>query len=448
MKILFVHYDNGGAQNPIPMGPCYVAGYLKEHGYEDITYYSQDVYHFSEHHLTEYLNTHHFDVLGLGFVAGYYQYDKILRICEAINRSKDRPFVVLGGYGPSPVPDFFLEKTGADLVICGEGEVGMLELVKKASKGQLYYLPIVEFKPIKDLDTIPFPYYDPLPMEYYLNQKPFANMRATDRFLPMITSRGCPYSCNFCQKQTHNIRFRSAQNVAEELGKYVSDYGVNFVQFWDELFVISEKRTYALTRAIMPFDIHYWCTARVNTVNKDILAMLKESGCVYIDYGIEQFDNVALRAMNKKQTEEQILNAIKLTQEAGIKIGFNIIFGNLGDTKESLRKSVNLLSEYNDYGQLRTIRPVTPYPGSPLYDIALEKGLLTGPEDFYNKHKNVELLTCNFTDMTDDEVHELLWQANYDIIEEYYDYLKTDMQIDFAKVYYDRELSFRGARHR
>ncbi|KKM21715.1 hypothetical protein LCGC14_1632670, partial [marine sediment metagenome] len=408
MKILFVMYDNGGAQNPIPMGPCYVAGYLKDHGYDDITYYSQDIYHYTEHHLTDYLDTHHYDVLGLGFTAGYYQYAKILRICEAINRSKDKPFLVLGGYGPSPLPEFFLEKTEADAVVVGEGEEALLSIVRSLGRG------VVEGLPIKDLDSIPFPYYDPLPMEYYLNQKPFGNMSPTDRTLPMITSRGCPYSCNFCQKQTHNIRYRSAQNVAEELGKYTKDYGVSFSQFWDELFVSSENRTYALTQAISPFNIHYWCTARVNTVNKDILAMLKESGCVYIDYGIEQFDDAALEAMNKKQTEEQIINAIKMTQEAGIKIGFNIIWGNIGDTRESLHKSMNLLSEYNDYGQLRTIRPVTPYPGSPLYDLAIERGLLTGPEDFYQKHRNVELLTCNFTDIPDDEFHECLYYANYE----------------------------------
>ncbi len=447
MRILFVNYDNGGAQNPIPMGPCYVAGYLKAHGYDDITYYSQDVYHYSEHHLTEYLDTNHFDVLGLGFVAGYYQYSKILNICEAINQSKDRPYVVLGGYGPSPVPEFFLEKTGADCVIVGEGECSLLATVESLATGWGLHT-VVRGEPLRDLDTIPFPLYDLLPMEYYLNQKPFLNMFPTDRFLPMITSRGCPYSCNFCQKQTHNIRYRSAQNVAEELGKYVVDYGVSFIQFWDELFVSSEKRTYALTRAIMPFDIHYWCTARVNIVNRDILAMLKESGCVYIDYGIEQFDNDALQAMNKKQTEEQIINAIELTQEAGIKIGFNIIFGNIGDTRESLRKSLNLLTEYNDYGQLRTIRPVTPYPGSPLYDVAIERGLLTGPEDFYQKHRNVELLTCNFTDIPDDEFHWWLQNANFDIIEQYFDRLKSDMQTDFAKVYQNKELSFRGARHR
>ena len=132
MKILFVNYDNGGAQNPIPMGPCYVAGYLREHGYEDITYYSQDIYHFSEHHLTDYLDNNHFDVLGLGFTAGYYQYDKVSRISEAINRSKDRPFFVLGGYGPSPLPDFFLEKTGADAVVVGEGERAMLSIASSA----------------------------------------------------------------------------------------------------------------------------------------------------------------------------------------------------------------------------------------------------------------------------------------------------------------------------
>ncbi len=439
MKILFVIYDNEGAQNPIPMGSAYVAGYLKKHGY-DVSYYSQDVYHYPEEHLTDYLNHNHFDVVGLGFCAGYFQYRKILKICEAINKSKDRPFLVLGGHGPSPVPEFFMEKTGADAVVIGEGESPMLGIVSDLKYGGIIG------EPIQDLDSIPWPYYDTLPMEYYLNGKWFT-MKPTDRFLPMITSRGCPYSCNFCQRLEKGIRFRSPESVTEELGHYVRDYGVKFIQFWDELFVASEKRVHELTEAIKPMGINYWCTSRVNIVTRDILRMLKESGCVYIDYGIEQFDDYALMAMNKRQTEEQILKAIEMTQDEGIKIGFNIIWGNLGDSEISLRKSLDLLKKYNDYGQLRTIRPVTPYPGSPLYRLAVEKGLLTGPEDFYDKHKNVELMTCNFTNIPDEKCTQLLWEANWEIINDYYDHLKGDMIQKFHGVYFDKELAFRGARH-
>jgi len=125
----------------------------------------------------------------------------------------------------------------------------------------------------------------------------------------------------------------------------------------------------------------------------------------------------------------------------------NIIFGNVGDTRESLRKSLNLLKDYNDYGQLRAIRPVTPYPGSPLYYEAIKRGLLSGPEDFYAKHKNVELLTVNFTDIPDEEFHRLMHEANKEIITDYYEHLKGRVIDNFRRVYFDRDYNFRGARH-
>ncbi|MBA4349521.1 MAG: B12-binding domain-containing radical SAM protein [Thermodesulfovibrio sp.] len=461
MKILFIMYDNEGAQNPIPMGTCYVAGYLLKNGIEDIHYYSQDIYHYPEEHLTEYISQNKFDVIGLGFTAGYFQYGKVKNICKAISEAKNKPFLVLGGHGPTPLPEFFMKVMGADAVVMGEGERPFLNLIKALENktplcdvkgiafrdGEKYIVNERELA-IKDLDSIPNPYYAPLPIEYYVNAKVF-QMKPTDRMINMITSRGCNYHCNFCQRLEKSIRFRSVENIIDELKKYITDYRINFVVFWDELFMFSEKRVAELTEGILKANIkiNYWCTGRLNIVNQRILRMLKESGCAYIDYGIEQFDNVALQKMNKKQTEEQIVRGIELTKKEGILVGFNIIFGNLGDNRDTLKKSVDLLKKYNDYGQLRVIRPVTPYPGSPLYDYAIEKGLLTGPEDFYNKHKNVEILTANFTDIPDDEFHKLMFEANRNIIKDYYNHLIDETTNKFYDSYFKGDVSFRGGRH-
>lgn len=302
--------------------------------------------------------------------------------------------------------------------------------------------------PIKDLDSIPYPYYDGLPMEYYVNAKVF-KMKPTDRVMWMITSRGCNYKCNFCQRLEKGIRFRSVESVIDELKKYIRDHRTTFVVFWDELFMFSEERVNEIAEGILKenIKINYWCTGRLNIVNRSILKMLKESGCTYIDYGIEQFDDFALRKMKKVQTEEDIIKGVELTKEHGIRIGFNIIFGNVGDTKESLAKSMALLKKYNDYGQIRVIRPVTPYPGSQLYDTAIKRGLLSGPEDFYNKHKNVELLTVNFTDIPESEFYQLMFDANKEVICDYYDHLKEEAIRSFERVYFEGDTGFRGARH-
>ncbi|MDD5015774.1 MAG: cobalamin-dependent protein, partial [Atribacterota bacterium] len=244
MKILFIMYDNEGAQNSIPLGSCYVAAYLKKNGIEDIHYYSQDIYHYPEEHLTEYISKNNFDIIGLGFTAGYFQHRKIINICNAINKAKNRPFIVLGGHGPTPVPGYYLKVTGADAAVIGEGELPFLNLVRALeSKTSLYNIKGIAFRdgdrcivnereiPIKDLNSIPYPYYDPLPMEYYVNAKVF-KMQPTDRMIYMITSRGCNYRCNFCQRLEEGIRFRSVNNIIDELKKYIRDYRINFVVFW------------------------------------------------------------------------------------------------------------------------------------------------------------------------------------------------------------------------
>ena len=461
MRILFVIYDNESARNMIPLGSLYVAGYLKKHGYEDIEFYSQDIYHYPENHLTEYLSKNKFDVIGIGFVAGYFQHKKILSICNAINVSKNRPFVVLGGHGPTPIPEFYIKATGADAVVMGEGEIPFLNLVKALERGApLDGVKGIAFRkgndvvvneresPIKDLESIPMPYYDPLPIEYYVNAKLF-QMKPTDRMISMLTGRGCNYECNFCQRLEKGIRLRPIGAVVEEIKKYIHDYRISFIVFWDELFMISEKRVMDFAEAVLKenIKINYWCTGRLNVVNEKIAKAMKRSGCKYIDYGIEQFDNDALKAMNKRLTEEEIVRGIQITQKEGIYVAFNIIFGNIGDNSKTLQKSLSLLRKYNDYGQLRTIRPVTPYPGSALYYEAIKRGLLTGPEDFYRRHRNVELLTVNFSDMPDDEFHKLLYNANKEIIEDYFDHNKKATIDDFKKVYFEKDFSFRGARH-
>ena len=443
------------------MGACYVAAFLKKQGYTDIQYYSQDIYHYPEKHLTEFLSMNKFDLVSIGFVAGYYQNQKIIKICDAIKKAKNRPFIVLAGHGPTPVPDFYLKVTGADAVLIGEGESPMLNLIKALENN----IPLSEVKgiayrdgqnvtvnerekPISKLDTIPFPDYDSLPMEYYLNTK-FLQMKPTDRQIAMISSRGCTYHCNFCQRLEKGLRFRSIPNVIEEIKKYIQNYHVSYIMFFDEFFMFSEKRVKQFTDAILDenIKINYFCTGRLDTVNENILQMLKESGCASIDYGIEQFDNYALQKMNKQLTEESIVKGIELTKNAGINIAFNIIFGNIGDTRESLKKSTNFLKKYNDFSQLRTIRPVTPYPGSPLYDYSIQKGLLKSPEDFYEKHTNLELLTVNFTDIPDSEFHQLMYESNKEIIEDYYEHFKAEKISDFYNVYFNKTLDFRGSRH-
>ncbi len=461
MRILLVVYDNDSYISYFPVGTAYIASVLRKEGYE-VEIYNQDVHHYPEEHLTDYLNNNKFDIIGLGVIAGYYQYRKLLKISKAINASKNKPeYYILGGHGPSPEPEYFLKKTEADIAVIGEGEETIVDLLNAISnkkpfnriKGIAYrngnQVILNDSRPlIHDIDTIPWPAYDMFPIECYrLLRDPHSTNK--DFFMPVISSRGCTFKCNFCYRMDKGYRARSPEAIIEELKYLHKDYNINYIEFADELLMSSSVRVVELCEAIMKSKLKFkwFCSGRLNYATLDILSLMKDAGCVFINYGIESLDDAALKNMNKALTTKQIISGIETTLKAGISPGYNIIFGNIGENKEILQKDVAFLLKYDDGAQLRTIRPVTPYPGCPLYYHAIEKGLLRDVEDFYEKkHINSDLLSVNFTEMSDDEFHEALWEANMILIDNYYKNQKAKIVNQAQKLYRERDTTFRGFR--
>lgn len=431
-----------------------------KHGHE-VDIYSQDVHHWPDEHLTSFLDNNEYDVVGLSFIAGYYQYRKAIKISEAINRSKHRPFYILGGHGPCPEPEFFLRKTGADAIVMGEGEETIIDLLAALSdkrslstvRGISYQegdrCVVNERRPlISDIDTIPRPLYEKFPMWYYrLIRQP--NCSITDFCFPMLTGRGCTFNCNFCYRMDKGFRPRSNESIIEEAELLKKDYGITYISFNDELLMVSKERVISLCEDFIKHNLNvkWYCNGRLNYAYPEVLDLMKKAGCVFINYGIESYDDTALKNMNKALTTKRIKEGIEATLEAGISPGFNIIFGNIGEDLEVLKKDVDFLLKYDDGAQMRTIRPVTPYPGSPLYYLALEKGLLKDCEDFYeNKHLNSDLLAVNFTDMTDDDLHASLNWANGILVENYFDKKKQSYKDQMRTLYAKKDLGFRGFR--
>jgi radical SAM superfamily enzyme YgiQ (UPF0313 family) len=460
MKILFVAYDNDSYISVFPLGIAYLASVCRNAGHE-ARIYNQDVYHWPESHLLDLLNNEHFDVIGIGVVAGYYQYRKLLKLSDAINKAKDRPFYIIGGHGPSPEPEFFLRKTGADAVVIGEGEVTILELIEALENrrelssvdgiaflknGKCFQTPKRAL--IQNIDDIPFPAWDLFPMDHYALLRE-ANIKKSQRCMLVLSGRGCTFRCNFCYRMMEGYRARSPESIIEEIRILQRDYAVSYIDFQDELLMGSTRRTAELCESFINSNLKFrwFCNGRLNYAKPDVLRLMKKAGCVFINYGIESLDEKALRAMNKALTVNQIISGIENTLAAGISPGLNIIFGNIGETEESLRSDVDFLLKYDDHAQMRTIRPVTPYPGTPLYHYAIEKGLLRDCEDFYeNKHVNSDLLSVNFTNLSNDQVHTLLYEANKRLIERYYcDQLNKDVE-SARKLYQEHDVSFRGFR--
>lgn len=460
MRILLVVYDNASYIHWFPQGMAYIAAVLQKEGY-GIEIYNQDLHHYPDEHLTEYLNKNKFDVVGVSVIGGYYQYRKLLKISDAINVSINRPFYVIGGHGPSPEPEYFLKKTKADAIVIGEGEETIVELLEhigkheplKNVKGIAFSegdkVVINERHPlIKDIDSLPFPAYDLFPVEHYrLLRMPHTTH--TDFAMPILSGRGCTFLCTFCYRMDTGFRPRSNEAIIEEIKLLKRNFGITYIAFGDELLMSSIKRTVSLCEDFIKanLNVRWDCNGRLNYATPDVLKLMKEAGCVFINYGIEAMDNQVLKNMKKGLTIKQVIKGIENTLALGISPGFNIIFGNVGDNKETLDKGVEFLLKYDDGAQMRTIRPVTPYPGSPLYDYAIEKGLLKDCEDFYeNKHVNSDLLAVNFTDMTDDEFHQSLADANERLVDSYFKNKRNSYAKQIKKLYLDKDRNFRGFR--
>lgn len=465
-KVLFIIHDVYQEDNHFPLGVGYMAAILKRNNV-DVKVYCQDIFHYTNKELSEFLQKNEFDLIGVGFLAARFK-ETIIDLCNTINRYKKKTWLVLGGHGSTPIPEYILEKTKADIVVMGEAEETIVELLKcKVDRGDLSKIKSIAYrddeiitvnerrKPIRNLDSIPFPEWSLFPMERYTTcLQPF-NALKEDRVLGILTMRGCINKCNFCYRMERGIRFRSIENVVEEMKILKEKYGVNYFLTYDELFVCSKKRIFELRDALerSRLKIKFSCNARVDIFDEELVRCLKECGCQFLNFGMESSDQQVLNLMNKKTTVEQNIRAATLSKEAGIGLGLNFIWGNKGDTEESLKNNVKLIKKYNTYDQLRTIRPVTPYPGSDLYYEAIERSLLSGPEDFFNKFKNSDLLTANFTEIPTDKFYKLLFEANKELIIDHYLHTTKDMNAanrlikDFYDLYFRGKVTFRGARH-
>ena len=462
MRVLFVSKDTDQYTNWFPQGIAYLAAVLEKEGHE-VEIYTQDIHHYPDEHLTQYLNKNYYDVVGVGSIGGYYQYRKLLKISSAINNSRKRPFFMIGGHCSSPDPEYFLKKTKADVAILGEGEATIVEVLdtlsnKKALtniKGIAFrdneQIIINEDRPlIQDIDTIPFPAYHLFPMKFYrLLRMP--HIKKSDFVLPLLSGRGCTFKCTFCYRMDEGFRRRSNGAIIDEIKLLKSDYDVNYICFSDELLMSSKERIISLCEDFVKYDlgVKWFCNGRLNYAKPDILKLMKKAGCSFINYGIEAMDNNVLKNMKKGLTTQQVIKGVEATLEVGISPGLNILFGNVGDNMDSLNKGVDFLLKYDDGAELRTIKPVTPYPGSPLYYTAIDNGHIKDCEDFYeNKHLNSDLLTVNFTELSDDAFHKCLFEANSRLIKNYYNNQLSHVLDSAKELYLNNDASFRGFRQR
>ncbi len=458
MQVLIIIHDVYQEFNHFPLGAGYIAAVLEREGIS-AEVYCMDVFHYTNEELKEKLKANQYDIIGMGFMAARFT-ETVLPLSRIINKHKKSARFILGGAGASATPEYILRKTGADIIAIGESEYTIVDLIKgkdlHSINGIAYRqgdeIRIMPRRSRVGLNSLPLPAWRLFPMKEYIDNFKAPGMTDSDKMLSIVTSRGCVNRCNFCYRMESGIRVRCIQSVIDEIKMAVMLYGITYFFIVDELFVVNEKRVLDFERLLKENDlkIKYTVEARVDIFNRAIVESLKRSGCTYVNIGFESGSQKVLDEIGKNTTVQQNIRAMELCKDVGLPAGLNFIWGFENDTKESLFQNAELIKKYNQYQQLRTIRPVTPYPGSPLYYRAIELGLLGGAEDFYLKFRNSDLMTVNFTGIPDEACYDYLLQVNSELI---YDHYRNTGQGNagllvkqFSDLYSGRITNFRGAR--
>lgn len=329
--VLFVIHDVYQEDNQFSLNIGYLAAVLEQNKYS-VEIYCMDVYHYTNEELAKKLQDNEYEIIGLGFMAARFK-ETIIDLCKTINKYKKDARLILGGHGPSPIPDYILEKTKCDAVAVGESENTILEILK--DKKNKINKKIYRSEPVRDIDTIPHPAWHFFPMDIYTTNMKLPGMADSDRAFQLISSRGCINICTFCYRMEKGIRLRDISKVVEEMKILNNRYGVTTFQFQDELFLISKKRLKEFRDQLIKnnLKIKFTANARVDIFDEEIAQILKDIDCIVLNIGFESSSQEVLDYMKKNVKVEQNIETLKICKKIGLNSGLNFIWGFPPDTK-------------------------------------------------------------------------------------------------------------------
>ena len=406
MKVLFVNppqtaskYKFMGVIAP-PLGIAYMAGVLQENNIDvEILDASAEDMDFKD--VEKELLKRKPDLVALTALTP--TIGRALETAQVVKETLPDSIVVMGGYHPTFNFIETLEDENVDIVIRGEGEYIMLNLVQALeNQSSLHDVKGIVVNPeaplIQDLDELPFPALNLLPMKKYRLLDMDTHMTT------MITTRGCPMQCSFCSSAAMHgkkIRERSVENIVDEIEYLKTNYDIDTIAFMDDTFTLKKRKVMAICDEILKrnIEIMWGCTSRVDTLDEKLLKKMKEAGCITIFIGVESADQQQLDNMCKNTTIAKIENAFKIAHKLKIRTIASVALGMPGDTKEIMNKTVKFVHKLKPNYAIYSL--ATPYPGTRFYKEAFEKNLIKIKD--WSKYTLItpilETIDCSLNDM-------------------------------------------------
>ena len=384
MQVTLVNppYPPGAHQHPpfMPLGLGYLAAVLDKKGY-DVNVIDCQALHLTLSDVEKELGKRKPDIVGL--TSTTLTYKSALNIIKVAKDVLPDCLTIIGGSHATFWDEEALnECQQLDIIVRGEGETTLLEIVKKVENGKSFHdvvgttcrkgddvIKNPDRPHIEDLESLPYPAFHLWPIEHF---KKYGKI-----IFPVMTSRGCTFWCDFCSAVRmfgRKYRMRSPQKVVDELEFLYKKYGEDQYTFYDDAFTVDQSRTEEICNEILKrgLKIKWDCETRVDMVTKDLLQKMKDAGCIAVWFGVEAGSEQVIKAMGKGISLTQTFNAFKWANEVGLMTVASIILGFPGETRETAMESINLLKRIksDEIG----VYIATPYPGTPMYDYVKKMG--------------------------------------------------------------------------
>ncbi len=318
------------------------------------------------------------DVIGISFMtpnsaSAYY-------LAKHIKAETPTIPLIAGGFHPTLVPEEPLTKGNFDYVVRGEGEETIVELVTALQEqadcstiaGISYKMNerIVHTPPrpyIQDLNSLPFPAFHAV--------KNFDMQK--DASSGIITSRGCPFACNYCASNvmwSRKVRYRTPDNVIEEINARYERSGITNIRFHDDTFTLNRQYVEELCTKILALDftIQWMCDTRGDTLDLHLLKLMKQAGCSLINIGLESGSAKIQQQIKKNMNTKTVMQAVEFARKAGIRTLVYFMVGFPEETEEDIMESLDAMKKIRPDHVIWSI--LTPYPGTDVWDFGVAHG--------------------------------------------------------------------------
>lgn len=373
-----------------PLGLLYVATYAESLPGCRLRVLDCQAEHVSYKELTSIVQSFAPDVVGIQAMT--FTMIDVLKVAETVKFVAPSAIVVVGGPHPTIYPRETVNLAPVDAVVYGEGEFVFRAILEKIRE-PLDNIPSVMTKEsakrtdldvslryIPDLNALKMPSWHLLNLSRY-----YSPMARSRRVTTMMSSRGCPCRCTFCDRPQMGkiFRKRSAQNVFEEMSYCVKELGIGEIIFYDDTFSIDQARVLELCDILEHenLKVQWDIRARIDTMTPEIIRRLKRAGCVRIHYGVESGSVRIQKAIKKNLNLDQVKDVFLVTHKEGIETLGYFMIGLPSETLEDVNMSLDLL--VNLKMDFANITVFTPYPGTEIYKQALADGVYK--EDYWGE---------------------------------------------------------------